>query len=109
MVLCSCFSSRCFICDVACLGMGYFLKSISKLTFWGQLFCQTIAKWSDLIVQIGQSAPFGRVLFRALARTLAVCKTLRERTFYEVKYSVLYFTWKLDRICAKILDKILRI
>ena len=47
----------------------------------GSAFCQTIAKRSDLIVQIGQSAPFGRVLFRALARTLAVCKTLPgERT-----------------------------
>ena len=28
---------------------------------------------------------------------------------YGVKYSALYFTWKLDRICAKILDKMLHI
>ena len=74
---------------------------------WGQLFCQTIAKGSDLIVQIGQSAPFGRVLFRALARTLAVCKTLRRTHIYEVKYSALYFTWKLAEICAKILTRML--
>ena len=30
-------------------------------------------------------------------------------TLYFIKYSVLYFTWKLDRICAKILDKMLHI
>ncbi|CAD0146092.1 protein of unknown function (plasmid) [Streptococcus thermophilus] len=29
--------------------------------------------------------------------------------FYEVKYSALYFTWKLYRKYAKLLDKILRI
>ena len=39
----------------------------------------------------------------------AVCKTLRRTHFYEVKYSALYFTWKSDRICAKILDKMLHI
>ena len=39
----------------------------------------------------------------------AVCKTLRRTHIYEVKYSALYFTWKLDRICAKILDKMLHI
>ena len=39
----------------------------------------------------------------------AVCKTLRRTHIYEVKYSALYFTWKSDRICAKILDKMLHI
>ena len=32
-----------------------------------------------------------------------------ENAHYEVKYSALYFTWKLDRKYAKLLDKILRI
>ena len=32
--------------------------SMSKLAFRVSFFCQTIAKRSDLIVQIGQSAPF---------------------------------------------------
>ena len=40
---------------------------------------------------------------------LAVCKTLRRTHIYEVKYSALYFTWKSDRIYAKILDKMLHI
>ena len=39
----------------------------------------------------------------------AVCKTLRRTHIYEVKYSALYFTWKSDRIYAKILDKMLHI
>ena len=39
----------------------------------------------------------------------AVCKTLRRTHIYEVKYSALYFTWKLCRKYAKLLDKILRI
>ena len=50
----------------------------------------------------GISPPF-------LCGELAVCKTLRRTHIYEVKYSALYFTWKLDRICAKILDKMLHI
>ena len=50
----------------------------------------------------GISPPF-------LCGELAVCKTLRRTHFYEVKYSALYFTWKSDRICAKILDKMLHI
>ena len=38
----------------------------------------------------------------------AVCKTLRRTHFYEVKYNALYFTWKLCRNCARLLDKMLR-
>ena len=93
-------------CDNTSSDLDSLFLSMSKLTF-GVSFCQTIAKRSDLIVQIGQSAPFGRVLFRALARTLAVCKTLRRTHIYEVKYSALYFTWKLAEICAKILTRML--
>ena len=40
---------------------------------------------------------------------LALCKSPRRAHIYEVKYSALYFTWKLYRICAKILDKMLHI
>ena len=32
-----------------------------------------------------------------------------ENAHYEVKYSALYFTWKLLRNCARLLDKLLRI
>lgn len=38
---------------------------------------------------------------------LALCKSLRRTHFYEVKYSTLYFTWKLAEICAKILARML--
>ena len=89
-------------CDNTSSDLDSLFFEYEQADLWGQLFCQTIAKRSDLIVQIGQSAPFGRVLFRALARTLAVCKTLRRTHIYEVKYSALYFTWKLAEICAKI-------
>ena len=50
----------------------------------------------------GISPPF-------LCGEIAVCKTLRRTHIYEVKYSALYFTWKLHRKYAKLLDKILRI
>lgn len=39
----------------------------------------------------------------------AVCKTLRRTHIYEVKYSELYFTWKLYRKYAKLLAKMLGI
>lgn len=39
----------------------------------------------------------------------AVCKTPRRAHFYEVKYSALYFTWKLYRNCAKLPVKMLLI
>ena len=50
---------------------------------------------------------FARHLF--LCGEQAVCKTLRENAHYEVKYSALYFTWKLCRKCAKLLAKMLGI
>ena len=84
-------------------------KEHKQADLWGQLFCQTIAKRSDLIVQIGQSAPFGRVLFSCVGSHVSCLQDPSRTHIYEVKYSMLYFTWKLDRICAKILDKILRI
>ena len=53
----------------------------------------------------GAKAPFGQTKVAQ-----ANCKFRQTaHTLYFVKYSVLYFTWKLDRICAKILDKMLHI
>ena len=52
----------------------------------------------------------GFLLSRHLSLWRVSCLQDPSRThIYEVKYSALYFTWKLDRKYAKLLDKILRI
>ena len=57
------------------------LKRDKQADLWGQLFCQTIAKWSDLIVQIGQSAPFWEGAFSCVGSHVSCLQDLRERTF----------------------------
>ena len=60
---------------------------------------------SFVCLGLGAKAPFGQTIVAQ-----ANCKFRQTaHTFMIVKYSVLYFTWKLDRICAKILYKMLHI
>ena len=79
---------------------------MSKLTFWGQLFCQTIAKRSDdcpnrTICTLWEGA------FSCVGSHVSCLQDPSENAHYEVKYSALYFTWKLAEICAKILTRML--
>ena len=83
---------------------------------------QTIAKRSDCHFEKNDLGDFGVDQYDKnvlVIRGLFVCSPfiwasqLSARPFgethYEVKYSALYFTWKLLRNCARLLDKLLRI
>ena len=98
---------------------------MSKLTFRGQLLSDNSGAVRLVILKndFGRLGEVGqhdknvlavRGLF-LLSRHLPLWRVsclqdlLRRTHIYEVKYSALYFTWKLDRKYAKLLDKILRI